>query len=341
MVRSMTLNSLSWGANSMVDRTTEYESRLPVSARSTRRLSARYGRPVSRAAGASGTLSWTHRRTPELSDAWISRINPSASARNRRAGAWRYHARLTTNSTPLRRGDQSVIAAASARIHSTPASFAAAWRWTDRIFQSRANSASTARPASPPAPPTSKRCGVRRGSSCRGQGRGVRRDSRGRRRRREPHGPCGLDRGLHFAESDRTVELARQRRHQRTVQPARSESLERRKVEVHVQRETVERHPVVHRDTDRGDLAPTVDPDSVLTGNVFGSYAQGGERIDHDGLDVVHVATDVATARFEIHDRVADELPRPVVRTVASSLDPDHGKPAPFGPAVIALHADR
>ena len=51
-------------------------------------------------------------------------------------------------------------------------------------------------------------------------------------------------------------------------------------------------------------------------------HAQLGERVDHEPLDVAHV-TRRAEAVVEVEDRVADELPGPVIGDVAAALDRD------------------
>ena len=98
---------------------------------------------------------------------------------------------------------------------------------------------------------------------------------------------------------------------------------------------------MVDGDADRRNLATPIDPEPRLTGDRSGRQPQRDERIRQERLELVHEPTDVLAPCGQVDDRVADELPRTVVRGVTSSLDLDDGKPAPGRGAVVPLHADR
>src|ERR1039457_725016 len=90
----------------------------------------------------------------------------------------------------------------------------------------------------------------------------------------------------------------------------------------HVQRETVRRDPSGYVDADRRDLV-VADPDrrdALLERRALSSDPEFRESSDQDFLEIGHVPFDVSPPGLEAEDRIADELPRAVVRDLAAAI---------------------
>ena len=86
------------------------------------------------------------------------------------------------------------------------------------------------------------------------------------------------------------------------------------------------RPPALEADTDGADLARLwpvgIDPHAGVLGEPTGRHAERGQRVDHQLLDVAHVLGGPHPVRH-VDDRIADELPRPVIRDVTAAADAD------------------
>ena len=127
-----------------------------------------------------------------------------------------------------------------------------------------------------------------------------------------------------LVEGDLPAQLGRDRGERGLGQAARRDPLrERRRVQVDVERVAVRRHPLRDVHADRGDLPRirrSVDPDA---GQSFDSRRldfDGGERADQRLFEVPAVTLDVLPVAGQVEDRVADELPGPVVRGLAAAV---------------------
>ena len=116
----------------------------------------------------------------------------------------------------------------------------------------------------------------------------------------------------------------RDRREPGAAQAAGVEQVVDAEVEVDVDGKAVARHPARAANADRGDLA-VVDPDAALMRLCERAAldAELGQRRDDRLLQAAHVAAQVAAARVQVEDRVADELARAVVGRAAAAADLD------------------
>src|SRR5262245_19308857 len=93
-----------------------------------------------------------------------------------------------------------------------------------------------------------------------------------------------------------------------------------RQVRVDVERNAVQRHPLLHADTDSGNLVlapftlfgpPNPDPNSVVA--PLAAHIECGKRADAPLLERGNEPADVLGASFEIEHYVSDALARPVI----------------------------
>ena len=117
----------------------------------------------------------------------------------------------------------------------------------------------------------------------------------------------------------------RERREGRVLEPAGRDPLrERRRVEVDVERVAVRRHPVRDVDADRRDLPRRPrQPDAGQALDSLAFDAELRQRQDQRLLEVAAVALDVLAVPLQVEDRVADELPGPVVGRLAAAVGLD------------------
>ena len=130
----------------------------------------------------------------------------------------------------------------------------------------------------------------------------------------------------HLLDGHRPVELARDGREHRVLEPAGGDPVgERRWIEVDVERVAVRRHPARDVDADRGDLARRpLEPDARQSFEPRRLDAERGERADQRLLEVPDVLLHVAAVPLQVEDRVADELARAVEGRLAAAVGLDH-----------------
>src|SRR2546425_13335209 len=98
------------------------------------------------------------------------------------------------------------------------------------------------------------------------------------------------------------------------------DDLEGREIGTHVERESMIADPSADRDPDRGDLA-LLDPDAGPAGDGARLDPEVPQRLAQDLFESAQEPVQVASARLEIHDRVAHELPRSMPRDVPPARD--------------------
>ena len=106
-------------------------------------------------------------------------------------------------------------------------------------------------------------------------------------------------------------------------------------------------HPSRNAHADRADLG-VPDPRSAQPCDPSRREAVVGADADHHLFEIAHVTVHVATIGIEIDDRIADELPWPVVGHIAAAaglehLDAERGQPFRCRhdiAATVLLHAD-
>ena len=81
-------------------------------------------------------------------------------------------------------------------------------------------------------------------------------------------------------------------------------------------------HPTAERDADRGDLA-LADPHAAEPRALPRGDAEIGERRDEDALEHLEIPAHVGPEGAEPDDRVADQLPGPVVGDLAAAVRPE------------------
>ncbi len=136
-----------------------------------------------------------------------------------------------------------------------------------------------------------------------------------------------FDHGEHLVDRDVASEFLRQRRDAGIGDAARHEGVEEAQVGVAVQGEAVQRHAARDPDADRGDLAVGAavvggDPGAAAALDPGGDDAELGAHVDQHALHAAHVGDDV-DGIGQPHDRVADELSRPVPGDLAAAVDID------------------
>src|SRR5262249_40014812 len=82
-------------------------------------------------------------------------------------------------------------------------------------------------------------------------------------------------------------------------------------------REPMPGHPAADADADRGDLS-LLDPDAGQTSDPPGTHPDGRERIDHHLLEGSYVPVHVLAMPAQVEDRIADQLPRSLIRDLPS-----------------------
>src|ERR1017187_6588554 len=105
----------------------------------------------------------------------------------------------------------------------------------------------------------------------------------------------------------------------RLGKPAGDNVLKIAQIRIHVQRETVRRHPPAEVHSDGGDFA-IAHPNPSQLGNAAGFNAELRQRFDERLLDGTHVRAHVALPIAQVQNRVAHELPRSVIRHVAAAI---------------------
>ncbi len=128
-----------------------------------------------------------------------------------------------------------------------------------------------------------------------------------------------------IVHGDRSIELARDRREGRVLEPAGRDPLgEGRGVEIDVERVAVRGHPAGDVHADGADLARRrVEPDAGEAFDPRRLEVEGADRADDRLFQVADVALDVAAVPVEVEDRVADELPRSVEGGLAAAVGLD------------------
>ena len=127
------------------------------------------------------------------------------------------------------------------------------------------------------------------------------------------------------AHVGRAAEHARERGHALVADAARNDVREHREIGIDVEREPVAGAPVGDPHADRRDLLVADPHAGEPVGARSGLDTEIGERGDEHRLEPAHVRDDVALAGAplgERDDRVADELPGPVVGDVAAAVGP-------------------
>ena len=108
----------------------------------------------------------------------------------------------------------------------------------------------------------------------------------------------------------------------RSAMPHGTMCVEHREVGVDVEREAVTGAAARDLHADRGDLLVT-DPDARVAAARGARRPEVGERVDEHAFERAHVRHDVAQPVAPVgqrDDRVADQLPGPVVRDVAAAI---------------------
>ena len=132
------------------------------------------------------------------------------------------------------------------------------------------------------------------------------------------------------------VELPRHRRHAAVVDSAGHDPLERLEVVVDVDREAVGRDAAAHVHADRRDLARLVRPHAGQPLDRPGRDADVGQRGDDRALHAADVLVHVVPVGLQAHDRVADELARPVVGHATAAVGVDDVDP--LGAVPVLAH---
>src|ERR1017187_428795 len=112
----------------------------------------------------------------------------------------------------------------------------------------------------------------------------------------------------------------------RLGKPAGDNVLKIAQIRIHVQRETVRRHPPAEVHSDGGDFA-IAHPNPSQLGNAAGFNAELRQRVDERLLDGTHVRAHVALPIAQVQNRVAHQLPRSVIRHVAAAIGWIKGNP--------------
>src|SRR5262245_65406766 len=116
---------------------------------------------------------------------------------------------------------------------------------------------------------------------------------------------------LNLQPASRTAQLV-ERRDAAVHYPARHDEVEVAEVGGVVEREAVTGDPARNPDANCGELFLT-DPHARQTANAFRLDAVVGRDTNEHFLQIANVAMNVAPIRFQIDDRIADNLPRSVV----------------------------
>ena len=107
---------------------------------------------------------------------------------------------------------------------------------------------------------------------------------------------------------------------------ARHDAGKMRQVRIDIERDAVQRHPLLHADADGGDLVLAAvalvgpahpDADAVLA--PFAAHVEGGERADDPFLQRGDETAHVRAAPLEIEHHVGDPLAGPVIGQLAAA----------------------
>src|SRR5262249_36220188 len=121
------------------------------------------------------------------------------------------------------------------------------------------------------------------------------------------------------------AELFFHRRHLRPRKPARDDAAEIIQIGAHVERKPMVSNAAPDGDADRGDFF-IADPDARPRWTPLRSDAEMRERPDRGAFEVAQIAVDVLSElRFQIDDRIDDELSRAVIGHVAAAARAQHG----------------
>lgn len=90
-------------------------------------------------------------------------------------------------------------------------------------------------------------------------------------------------------------------------------------VRAHVEREPMVADPPPNRDPNRADLFLT-DPDSGIPRHAAAFHAETGKQLNHRLFKIPEEKVDILPVGSEIEDRVSDQLARPVVSDIPSSV---------------------
>src|ERR1017187_378593 len=112
----------------------------------------------------------------------------------------------------------------------------------------------------------------------------------------------------------------------RLGEPAGDDVLKIAQIRIHVQREAVGSHPAAEMHADGGDFAVAY-PDPGELGDAPGLNAKLGQGVDERLLDGTHVGAHVASPIPKVQNRIAHQLPRPVIRHVAAAIGGKKGNP--------------
>src|ERR1700722_7933489 len=111
------------------------------------------------------------------------------------------------------------------------------------------------------------------------------------------------------------------RRHAASLDPARHDRIEVAEIGGYVQREAVPRRPAPDTDANRRDLAGA-DPHAGHPVAAPGVDSESCERVDHRALETPKILGNVAIAPFKLENRIADQLPGPVIRDFPATRHP-------------------
>ncbi len=107
---------------------------------------------------------------------------------------------------------------------------------------------------------------------------------------------------------------------------AGNDPVEMRKIGIDVEREAVHRDPARTFDSDGGDFARlrsvAFDPNACIAGKPLCRNLKIGKRANENFLDIAKIAVQIGAMRclLEIKNRIADELPKAVIRNVAAAI---------------------
>jgi hypothetical protein len=121
-----------------------------------------------------------------------------------------------------------------------------------------------------------------------------------------------------LAAIDRMAELMRERGHAAIRDPARDDQIEVLEICRHIERKTVAGYPARNADTDGGQLLAT-DPHSGEALHAARVDPVLASRTNQHLFEIANVSMNILTIRFEINDRIANNLSGPVIRDVAAA----------------------
>src|SRR5205814_5945369 len=110
------------------------------------------------------------------------------------------------------------------------------------------------------------------------------------------------------------------RSHRHVRNSTRNDVCERRKIAANVERESMHRDPVTNPDTDRRDLT-MADPNTGETFALLRLDFVAGKKINQRLLEPAQVAMQVLPAPAKIDNRIAHQLPGPMIRRLTAPID--------------------